>query len=57
MMMERQVTKLPLEIYIDICAFILLKRDIIDKNNNRRLNCALNIGKERSLLIYFDRSK
>ena len=29
-----------------------LKRDIIDKNNDRRLNCALNIGKERVLFIF-----
>lgn len=55
--MERQVTKLPLEIYVDTCAFISLKRGIIDKNNNRRLNCALNIDKERFLLTYFDRSR
>lgn len=57
MVMERQVTKLPLEIYVDTCAFISLKRGIIDKNNNRRLNCALNIDKERFLLTYFDRSR
>lgn len=51
--MKRQVTKLPLEMYVDICAFISLKRDIIDKNNDRRLNCALNIGKKKIFTYLF----